>query len=226
MATVRFSDALKDTVRTNAKKMFEENIRKTVADYPSTWADKFYNTFFPADVIAKFNALPDYAMDKKERIDFRGFTNAPEDVWQTGEYKHDTWKLMIEIPLNFSTAKPWPHKFNKEDTGYDNEWRGGYCNYNDSRWDWLKDEFKEYNRKVFEIESKQAKFMEGVNKIMDTYSTLAPALKAWQPLWDLLDDNTKERHKKVVERKKSSDADLGVNLNDMTAAVTFSKLTR
>ena len=90
----------------------------------------------------------------------------------------------------------------------------------------MKDEFKEYNRKVFEIRNKQEKFLEGVNKIMDTYSTLAPALKAWQPLWDLLDDNTKERHKKVVERKKSSDADLGVNLNDMTAAVTFSKLTR
>ena len=68
--------------------------RKQIADYPSTWADKFYNTFFPADVIAKFNALPDYAMDKKERIDFRGFHNAPEDVWQTGDYKHDTWKLM------------------------------------------------------------------------------------------------------------------------------------
>ena len=40
MATVRFSDALKDTIRTNAKNMFEANIKKTIADYPSTWADK------------------------------------------------------------------------------------------------------------------------------------------------------------------------------------------
>lgn len=226
MATVRFSDALKDTVRTNARNMFEANIKKTEADYPSTWADKFYNSFFPADVIVKFNALPNYAMATKERIDFRGFHNAPEDVWQTGDYKHDTWKLAKEIPLNFSTPKPWPNTFSKGDTGFNDEWRSGTCDYNDSRWDWLKDEFKEYNRKVFEIRNKQEKFLEGVNRIMDTYSTLAPALKAWQPLWDLLDDNTKERHKKVVERKKSSDADLGVNLNDMTAAVTFSKLTR
>ena len=61
---------------------------------------------------------------------------------------------------------------------------------------------------------------------MTTYSTLAPALKAWPALWDLLDEDTKERHKKIVERKKKDTDDIGVDLNSMTAAVTFSKLTR
>ena len=78
MATVRFSDALKDTIRTNAKKMFEDNIKKTEADYPSTWADKFYNSFFPADVIVKFNALPDYALTRKNGLTFVGFIMHPK----------------------------------------------------------------------------------------------------------------------------------------------------
>jgi hypothetical protein len=61
---------------------------------------------------------------------------------------------------------------------------------------------------------------------METYSTLAPAIKAWPALWDLVPDEAKERHKKVVERVKKDASDVGVDLNSMTAAVTFSKLTR
>jgi len=90
----------------------------------------------------------------------------------------------------------------------------------------LKPEFKEYTRKIFEAEAKEAKFLDGVDKLTQTYTTLAPALKAWPALWDLLDDDVKERHKKVVERGTKDVGELDVDLNDMTAAVTFSKLTR
>ena len=61
---------------------------------------------------------------------------------------------------------------------------------------------------------------------METYTTLAPALKAWHTLWDLLPDEAKERHKKIVERNRKDTIDVDVDLNSMTAAVTFSKLTR
>ena len=80
-------------------------------------------------------------------------------------------------------------------------------------------------RKIFEQEAKQAKFVEGINKLMNTYSTLAPALKAFPALWDLVPEEAKERHKKIVERKKA-EVELDVDLNSMTAAVTLNKLTR
>jgi hypothetical protein len=225
MATVRFSDALKGEIRNNAKAMFKQNIDKAKADVPAHWADKVYQGFFPADDIAKFNALPAHAMAEKQSLDFEGFFNAPEDVFQTATHKQKAYECST-IKLEFSKDMRWPADIEKMNTGFKFQWRNSKADYNDSRWAWLVPEFKEYVRKIFEQESKEASFLEGVDKLMETYSTLAPAIKAWPALWDLVPDEAKERHKKVVERVKKDASDVGVDLNSMTAAVTFSKLTR
>ncbi len=225
MATVRFSDALKSEIRNNAKAMFKQNIDKAKADVPAHWADKIYQGFFPADDIAKFNALPPHVMQEKNSLDFEGFFNAPEDVFQTSTHKQNAYECST-IRLEFSKDMRWPNDIEKMNTGFKFQWRNSKADYNDSRWAWLIPEFKEYVRKIFEQESKEASFLEGVDKLMETYSTLAPAIKAWPALWDLVPDEAKERHKKVVERVKKDASDVGVDLNSMTAAVTFSKLTR
>ena len=225
MATVRFSDALKSEIRNNAKAMFKANIDKAKADVPAHWADKIYQGFFPADDIAKFNALPPHVMQEKQSLDFEGFFNAPEDVFQTSTHKQKAYECET-VRLEFSKVMRWPNDIEKMDTGFKFQWRNSKADYNDSRWAWLVPEFKEYVRKIFEQESKEASFLEGVDKLMETYSTLAPAIKAWPALWDLVPDEAKERHKKVVERVKKDVDDVGVDLNSMTAAVTFSKLTR
>jgi hypothetical protein len=225
MATVRFSDALKGEIRNNAKAMFKQNIDKAKADVPAHWADKIYQGFFPADDIAKFNALPAHAMAEKQSLDFEGFFNAPEDVFQTATHKQKAYECST-IKLEFSKDMRWPADIEKMNTGFKFQWRNSKADYTDSRWAWLIPEFKEYVRKIFEQESKEASFLEGVDKLMETYSTLAPAIKAWPALWDLVPDEAKERHKKVVERVKKDASDVGVDLNSMTAAVTFSKLTR
>ena len=225
MATVRFSDALKSEIRNNAKAMFKANIDKAKADIPAHWADKIYQGFFPADDIAKFNALPPHVMQEKQSLDFEGFFNAPEDVFQTSTHKQKAYECET-VRLEFSKVMRWPNDIEKMDTGFKFQWRNSKADYNDSRWAWLVPEFKEYVRKIFEQESKEASFLEGVDKLMETYSTLAPAIKAWPALWDLVPDEAKERHKKVVERVKKDVDDVGVDLNSMTAAVTFSKLTR
>lgn len=225
MATVRFSDALKGEIRNNAKAMFKQNIDKAKADVPAHWADKIYQGFFPADDIAKFNALPKYTMQEKQSLEFDGFFNAPDTVFQTATHKQSAHECS-SIRLEFSKDMRWPNDIEKMDTGFKFQWRNSKADYNDSRWAWLIPEFKEYVRKIFEQESKEASFLEGVDKLMETYSTLAPAIKAWPALWDLVPDEAKERHKKVVERVKKDASDVGVDLNSMTAAVTFSKLTR
>jgi hypothetical protein len=92
MATVRFSDSLKDDIRKNARAMFTKAIDEAKADVPAHWADKFYQSFFPSDVISKFNALPDYAMKTESVLAFGGFFNAPEDVFQTAEHKQKAYE--------------------------------------------------------------------------------------------------------------------------------------
>ena len=226
MATVRFSDSLKGEIRNKAKAMFQDRIKQAKDNVPAHWADKVYECFFPADVRQKMASLPDYVLRTSEYIEVGGFANAPEDVWQTGDYTHQTWMLQGSIRLSFSKPMPWVDKFSNAPTGFLSNYTNSKFDYTDSRWDWLKPEFKEYNRKVFEAVNKQETFLSSVNKLMETYTTLAPALKAWRPLWDLLPDEAKDRHKTVKERKVVKAEELDLDLNAMTSAVALSKITK
>jgi len=224
MATVRFSDSLKHEIRKNIQVMFEDSITKAKVP-PQHWADKFYECFFPASVREQMNALPDYVLSMQEGIALSGFHNAPDDVYQTSCHKQQTWSC-DSVELKFSAPKRWPSNTPVNIMGYKMNWRNGTADYNDSRWDWLKPEFKEYTRKIFEANNKHQTFLESVNRLMETYTTLAPALKAWRPLWDLLPEDAKERHKAVKERKVVKAEELDLDLNAMTSAVALNKLTR
>jgi len=47
----------------------------------------------------------------------------------------------------------------------------------------------------------------------------------WQPLWDLIPEEYKERHRQVVEREKK-EVKVDVDLTALTAQVAFHKMTR
>ena len=82
MATVRFSDKLKDEINKKARKMFDKELDKAKADIPSTWnAEYLYNLMFDKDIRDKMNALPKNFMGTTQQITFRGFKNLPQ-----GEY--------------------------------------------------------------------------------------------------------------------------------------------
>jgi len=226
MATVRFSDALKGEIRNSAKAMFQDKIKQAIDNVPAHWGEKVYESFFPLDVRQKMASLLDYVLRKTESIDVSGWANAPEDVWQTGAYRHQTWMLASTIRLSFGKPMPWVDKFQDAPSGFVHSYSSGKFDFSDARWDWLKPEFKEYNRQVFVQTEKMEKFLESVNRLMDTYTTLAPALKAWRPLWDLLPEEAKERHKTVKERKVTKAEDLDLDLNAMTSAVALNKITK
>jgi hypothetical protein len=226
MATVRFSDQLKGEIRSSAKAMFQDKIKQAIDNVPAHWADKVYESFFPADVRQKMASLPDYVLRKQEHVEITGWINAPEDVWQTGEYIHKTWMLAQAVRLSFTSPVPWVSNFDSAPTGFKSSYSSGKFDYDDTRWDWLKPEFKEYNRQVFVQTEKMEKFLTSVNRLMDTYTTLAPALKAWRPLWDLLPEEAKERHKTVKERKVVKAEELDLDLNAMTSAVALNKITK
>lgn len=227
MATVRFSESLQDEVRKKAKDMFADKIKQAVENIPEHWADKIYECFFPVDVRMTMAKLPPYVLRNETSISVSGFYNSPEDEWCTSKYSHKTWRLDGgTISLYFSTPKPWVDRFKDADTGYKSDYSSGKFDYMDTRWDWLKPEFKEYNRKVFVEIDKREKFLSSVNTLMNSYTTLAPALKAWRPLWELLPEEAKERHKTVKERKVTKAEELDLDLNSMTSAVTLNKITR
>ena len=172
MATVRFSDQLKGEIRGKAKAMFQDKIKQAKDNVPAHWADKVYRCFFPQNVRDAMASLPDYVLRTQEQIEITGWTNAPEDVWQSGAYQHQTWMLASAIRLSFSSPMPWVSNFDSAPTGFKSSYNSGKFDYEDPRWNWLKPEFKEYNRKVYEAIDKQEKFLSSVNKLMDTYLSL------------------------------------------------------
>ena len=229
MATVRFSQQLQDDIIKNAERMFDDNLKQARENYPKDWGKKLYDSLFSADIQAKMNALPTGFFEKIESLDITGFKNAPEDVWQSAHTKVDTWKrvnlrLQLPSPLPFPPKNEWQKA---GDSGYYMDYSRNEVDFTNEKFDWLHEPFKKYTQGIFNAEAKKDEFVAGVKSIVTTYTTLAPALKAWQPLWDLLPDDAKERHKKITERPKTKTSEeLGVDLNSMTSTVAFNKLTR
>lgn len=82
----------------------------------------------------------------------------------------------------------------------------------------------ERDRRIEGIRAQQDEFTEVVRAVLDAHSTLAPALRAWPPLWELLDEKTKARHKEVVTRAKADKPTLDVDLSKATSILAMKRM--
>lgn len=207
MATVRFSQELRDKIQVNAGNLFAKDIERAQA-VPDGLADKIYDIAY-APYIASMNALPSgffytlkgIAVKRIGDIDY----NVPRMDFRNGA------RPIAETP---PPDLPYKANYSRED------WHltGGM-------WSEVQQELELRKARITEARRKKDEFVDSVKKIIYSYETLSPALKAWQPLWDLIPEEYKERHRKVVERTKS-EVVLDVNLDVLTAQVVKSKLTR
>jgi hypothetical protein len=77
-------------------------------------------------------------------------------------------------------------------------------------------------------DERQAAKME-TKRVLESFTTLAPVLKAWPALWELLPDHVKDKHKQIVERPKpakkvvvNTDTDA---LTGITARLTAARIS-
>jgi hypothetical protein len=89
-------------------------------------------------------------------------------------------------------------------------------------WAEFKAEVETVNRGVAAATQRQEEFVAMVTKVCNAYSTLAPALKAWPPLWDLIPENVKNRHREITVREKT-ETTLDVDIGKLTAMSTAAK---
>ncbi len=210
MATVRFSKELQDEIIKRAKAVFDKQLETAKNSRPSNeWADKIYTTLF-GQYVPALNAVPQeflYMVDNIE-VDRVGSVNCG---------------LRFDLP----SKRAWVREFNE------NEYAKRASSYSSNNitlkdhlaWGELFVEVKEWQDRIKAVHTKRDEFVAQVQKIITAHATLAPALKMWQPLWDLIPEEYKERHRKVVEREKKELA-IDVDLSAMTAAVVAHKITR
>ena len=215
MATVRFSDNLQNDIINNAGRLFSDKLSRVAEDYPAEWGSTVYAIAF-RDHGATMKALPTGYFKHSSTITLQGFIG--ED-WSRGDNNG--------VDLKLPTQMPFPMEMDAKLHGLaqSHTYGGWTLNADDVRWDSFKAEYLTYCQGVDKVyEDKQA-FVKGVKQIVSSYSTLAPALKAWPPLWDLVPDEKQERHKEIVFRVKNEVVVEGVDLNRLTAVSALAKLT-
>lgn len=208
MATVRFSQELKDNILRSARNKMQPAIDRAMESAPNTpeWAEKIYNTIFSDDLPA-IRSLPGYWFNN-----YDGF----EIAYAFGQ---DTY-----LQMKFGTEKPWPSQFQQNRFAK----RAGYGSarielLDVPEWDEFKTEVLAYKEKLSAAAKRKEEFVDAVRQVIDAYTTLAPALKAWPALWELIPDHVKEKHREVKERTKK-EVEMSVDLNKMTALISAAKL--
>lgn len=209
MATVRFSKELQDEIIKRATGVFGKQVETAKDSRPShEWGDKIYTILFGQHVPA-LNAVPQEFLNMVDYI----------EVDRVGAVNCG---LRFDLP----SKRAWPREFieteyAKRASSYDNE----LLLKDHLVWGELYVEVKAWQERISVVQEKRNEFVKQVQQIIRAHATLAPALKMWPPLWDLVPEEYKERHRKVVEREKK-DAEVNVDLSSMTAAVVANKITR
>jgi hypothetical protein len=209
MATVRFSKELQDDIIKRAKAVFDKQIIAAEESRPdaTAWGEKIYNTLF-GEYTPILNAVPQEFLYMVDQI----------EIGRVGDTR-------CHLRFILSTPRPWTRKF--KDTEYARA-NSGYDStsinlLNHPAWAELHAEVKAWQERNAEAAAKRTEFVEQVKKIIEAHATLAPALKMWPPLWDLVPEKYKEKHREIVERTKK-DVDVQVDLGALTAAVVANKI--
>jgi hypothetical protein len=222
MATVRFSTELKDEVLKNAENTFALRLAAAEA-LPETphygnWADFAYNRAFGM-YIDHINALPDEFFE-------------PTPTLKIKEVSMGGNKLLLDV--KFKGTKPLLMPFKLESTNcfkYHHDWARDTVSYRcdptnvDDLYFFQVCTARRQN--LDEITEQRKNFKDSVAKVMESFATLAPALKAWPPLWELIPDSYKQRHMEIKQREKSTESAINtLDLGSMTANVVLAKLIK
>jgi hypothetical protein len=208
MAVVRITKQLTEDILARAKGKFSDRIRAAEESVPNSerWGDYVYEKLLGKH-IPIMEQLP---------MEFFNIMNNIQ-VNRVGDQG-------VNIRFKLSTNKRWPLQLPSDAPAEKNSY-GSYVALNsDPVWDELHAEVVAWRTRCSNIRTQASEFTEGVSKVLSSYSTLAPALKAWPPLWELLPEYAKNKHKEIVERTKPDREAPTLDTNKLTAIMAASKI--
>ena len=206
MATVRFSKELIDRIGKNARDKMAPSVTKAEETKPdNSWGQRIYDTLF-LEAKPIISQVPAGWLKTVDRI----------DIERVGEVRCD-------MRFNFATPVPWPSTFPASDiAGKDRSWNDGIILKDHLVWGEFHAEVVAYNQRLADARKRQDEFVSMVYKVCNAYSTLAPALKAWPALWELVPEDVKDKHREIKGREKK-EVVLDVDLGKLTALSTAAK---
>lgn len=219
MAVVKFSNELRETIAKQAGVIYKKRIDALSASFPSDWGAKIYDRIF-GEYETVFKPMPKelFRWDTSLHVHANVIISSGQRCVfnRNFEFPSGTLREYVNVP---------PARRHLASCRYSSDTTNLDLKIESPEWDDLRQDIIAYLDGVNAIETERDNFVNSVNQIVNTYTTLAPALKAWPPLWDLLPDQTKERHKTIVVREKKETNLDDIDLNSMTAAVIASKIS-
>lgn len=206
MATVRFSKELIERIITQAVIKMTPAFEKAQEQKPdNTWGQRIYDTLF-LDVKPVLAQLP------------AGWVKTVKSI-----RIYEVSGLYCDLDFTFATPQPWPETFPESELAHSRSSYAPVIGLTDHLvWSEFHAEAATYMRRVAEATERRNEFVEAVKKICNAYSTLAPALKAWPPLWELVPEDVKDKHREIVGRTKT-EVVLDVDIGKLTAMSTAAK---
>ena len=204
MATVRFSGDLISSINNRAMSMFNSQYEKAreVDLSDRDWAMWIYDKMFTPDERAHMQAISTMLM-----------TTSVINVSTING-------VMTSHVFKFTDEMPWPHNRYKSDIAKISSYTMGGVTLHTDCWAELQTLFDDRNARMKQVEDSRNEFTKGVRALVQKHTTLAPALREWPPLWDLLPEETKERHKRKVVRASAQPT-----VDSDGEQIDFSKLT-
>jgi hypothetical protein len=220
MATVRFSEKLREDIIQAATNKFQNavNTANTNGPDPVLWGDKLWALFY-----GQYESVL-VAVPAQFVIRVTKFT--------LDEIHHSANSPVVKVNMEFMFSKemPWPTQgIPGSGLVKSNSWREVYSITAEKADDPAVQELTALivarQTAIQEATKRRDEFKSSVKQVINAHATLAPALKMWPPLWDLLSEDVKNKHREVTERGAKATAEtVGVDLNRLTALASLSKM--
>jgi hypothetical protein len=222
MATVRISERLTNSIMSNARRIFAQQIDRIGQTLELGEAETVYEKVMH-DYLPIASKLPVGFLRGIREFSVRYGTPADE----------------VSIYVKLTSERPWFHTgipssdFFKVNSNSYNSYTAVFIQdkafepTGDEHWDNVSAIIKNKIDSITATREREKTFLKGLGLLMTKHSTLAPMLKEFPPLWDLIPSDVKETHKTIVKRgKKETEAttEETIDLSSMTATVIASKL--
>ena len=155
------------------------------------------------------------------KITFDGFNNTPDEVI-TNE-RHSISFEVESFPLSAKQMSKYGWTSN-----------GGYrgevnikLDATNPKWATILSEYKVYAKKMYDIKQERTSLVDTIERVLDTYTTLSPCIKAMPNLYDLLPNHTKERHNEILEKaEKIKPEELNIDSSILDVAMVKNNITK
>ena len=182
MAVVRFSAELQNAVIDNAKALFSARINAAYKATPPI-AEEVADLVF-AEWLSSINAIPRDFIQWSNRVEIR--------------VPYNTNKIEVTYETKREFPKP-QHRIKVDDGAIIDSMFAINIKLPDGpKYQTYIDQIIAWHENVKALEKQRDEFVSGVKTVVNAHATLAPALKAWPPLWDLVPETFRERHRKVT----------------------------